>query len=311
MLAFDLFNVVGAFMSVFRTHKVAFIGFGEAASSFVKGWGADAANINAYDIKTDSMNSTVRNTKWMDYDALSVQGGETLSETIEKADIVFSLVTTDQAQIVAEQAGQCLSSDTFFFDCNSCAPETKRHNADAIHSAGGRYVDAAIMAPVYPQMHKTPVGLSGIHSKDAKAVFDAFGMNASIVEGDVGAASSIKMIRSVMMKGMEALFAECVLAGRKAGVEEAVLNSLDETYPGFDFKAKAAYMLERSMAHGIRRAAELREVAKTVEGLGLQADMAKATVEWQQRIGDLQLKTCEGESYSVRADEIISALQKD
>ena len=79
------------------------------------------------------------------------------------------------------------------------------------------------------------------------------------------------MIRSMMMKGLEALVCECVFAGRKAGVIETVLDSLDDTYPGFDWKKRAAYMLERVMTHGVRRAAEMREVALTVDLLGLKA----------------------------------------
>jgi protocatechuate 4,5-dioxygenase alpha chain len=66
-------------------------------------------------------------------------------------------------------------------------------------------------------------------------------------------------------------------------------------------------MLERVTTHGIRRAAEMREVARTVEELGLPADMAHAIVQWQQRVGDLHLKAPEGD-YRVRADALSAAL---
>jgi len=180
--------------------------------------------------------------------------------------------------------------------------------AEKIEAAGGRYVDVAVMAPVYPKLHKTPLLLSGPHAEAGLAYLADLDMAPAIVQGDIGAGSSIKMIRSIMMKGMEALFAECVLAGRKAGVEEAVLASLDKTYPGFDFPAKAGYMLERSMTHGIRRAAEMEEVALTVHELGLANEMAKATVQWQRRIGNLKLDAGELE-YQDRADMILKALQ--
>lgn len=299
-------------MSAFDTYTVAFIGFGEAASAFTKGFGAtDASKMVAFDIKTDDPDQTIQKAKWADYDAASIKGAETLSAALKGADVVFSLVTADQANLVVEQAVAHLKKGAFFFDCNSCAPDTKRLNARQVDATGAYYVDVAVMAPVYPKLHQTPIGISGLYAKDAKVIFDAFDMNVSIVEGDVGAASSIKMVRSIMMKGLEALFAECVLAGRKAGVEDVVLDSLDKTYPGFDFKQKAAYMLERSMTHGIRRAAELREVAKTVEGLGLSGDMAQATVLWQQRLGDLKLKAHDGQDYQERADQILAALQKE
>jgi hypothetical protein len=135
-------------------------------------------------------------------------------------------------------------------------------------------------------------------------------MSATIHNGPVGAASAVKMIRSVMMKGLEALVCECVLAGRKAGVIEAVLDSLDDTYPGFDWKSRSAYMLERVMTHGVRRAAEMREVALTVDLLGLKGEMSRASVGWEQTIGELGLRAdaAEAGDYRVLADRILAAL---
>ena len=136
-------------------------------------------------------------------------------------------------------------------------------------------------------------------------------MSAKIQDGPVGAASSVKMIRSVMMKGLEALVCECVLAGRKAGVIDTVLDSLDDTYPGFDWRRRSAYMLERVMTHGLRRAAEMREVALTVDLLGLKGEMSRASVGWEQAIGELGLRTSEAEAadYGVLADRILVALR--
>ena len=114
------------------------------------------------------------------------------------------------------------------------------------------------------------------------------------------------------LKGLEALVCECVLAGRKAGVIETVLDSLDDTYPGFDWKKRSAYMLERVMTHGLRRAAEMREVALTVELLGLDNAMSKATVGWQQAVGDLRLCAEKDEmgDYRLLADRILAHLDK-
>jgi hypothetical protein len=135
-------------------------------------------------------------------------------------------------------------------------------------------------------------------------------MSATIHGGPVGAASAVKMIRSVMMKGLEALVCECVLAGRKAGVIETVLDSLDDTYPGFDWKKRSAYMLERVMTHGVRRAAEMREVALTVDLLGLKGEMSRASVIWEQAIGELGLRAnvAEAVDYRVLADQILATL---
>ena len=163
---------------------------------------------------------------------------------------------------------------------------------------------------VHPRLHRTPLLISGPHVEAAAATLASLGMSAKIHDGPVGAASSVKMIRSIMMKGLEALVCECVLAGRKAGVIETVLNSLDDTYPGFDWKKRSAYMLERVMTHGLRRAAEMREVALTVDLLGLKGEMSHACVGWQQAVGELGLRSNDEEAadYGVLADRLLAAL---
>src|SRR5262249_22689468 len=161
------------------------------------------------------------------------------------------------------------------------APGTKRRCADQIASAGAYYIDVAVMAPVHPTLHKTPLLLS------AQAILTKLSMSARVTSPEVGSSSMIKMIRSIMMKGLEALVVECVLAGCKAGVDGEVLDSLEDTYPGFDWKRRAAHMLERVITHGVRRAAEMREVALTVDQLGLGGSMARASCDWQRRVGEL------------------------
>ena len=155
------------------------------------------------------------------------------------------------------------------------------------------------MAPVHPRLHRTPLLISGPHVEAAAQALAALDMSARIHEGPVGAASAVKMIRSIIMKGLEALVCECVLAGRKAGVIETVLDSLDDTYPGFGWKKRSAYMLERVMTHGVRRAAEMREAAVTVDLLGLKGEMSRATVGWQQTVGELGLRSSAAEAPTI------------
>jgi 3-hydroxyisobutyrate dehydrogenase-like beta-hydroxyacid dehydrogenase len=295
-------------MSAIPIPSLAFVGFGEAAAAFVQGWGDERPRIlRAYDIKTDSMQAAVRDRKLDDYVHHRVNGCTRLADALAGVGVVFSVVTADQALVAARQAAACITPEALYFDCNSCSPGTKRQAAQAIEAAGGRYVDVAVMAPVQPARHHVPLLVSGPHAEDALAVLAALDMRAKLAAGPVGAASSIKMVRSIMIKGLEALVTECTLAGRRAGVDEAVLASLEASFPGFGWEKRAAYMLERSMTHGIRRAAEMREVALTVEELGLPADMAHATVAWQQRIGDLALAVAE-DDYRRRADALSAAL---
>src|SRR5690606_20334542 len=107
-----------------------------------------------------------------------------------------------------------------------CAPQTKQAAAKVIDGAGGRYVDVAVMAPVYPKRHLVPLLLAGPHAENAAETIKQLGMRPETTGTNIGDASSVKMLRSVMIKGFEALTAECFLAARRAGVEEAVLASL-------------------------------------------------------------------------------------
>ncbi len=288
---------------------ISFIGFGEAASAIVAGWRAgDSHTVRAYDIKTDDADEATVRAKQADYVAAGITGTASVAEALDGAGIIFSTVTPDQAQVAAENAARHIAPQALFLDCNSCAPGTKQKSAALIDAAGGRYVDVAVMAPVHPALHKTPMLISGPHTEAALALAVELDMVASAAKGDVGTASSIKMIRSIMVKGIEALVLESVLAARLAGVEDVVLASLDKTYPGFNWTTRAGYMMERVTTHGVRRAAEMREVALTVEALGLSDAMSQATVDWQQRVGDLAIVAGEDEDYKQRADIILARL---
>ncbi len=176
-----------------------------------------------------------------------------------------------------------------------------------IGAAGGRYVDVAVMAPVYPKQHLVPLLVSGPEAQAGIAALTALGMRPKYMGEAVGRASSIKMLRSVMIKGMEALTAECVLAARRAGVEEEVISSLEASDPGVKWRERGAYNLERMMVHGARRAAEMHEVAKTVAALGLSDGMASATADWQARIAEIGADPGPDDLFE-RADRILSRL---
>jgi 3-hydroxyisobutyrate dehydrogenase-like beta-hydroxyacid dehydrogenase len=191
------------------------------------------------------------------------------------------LVTADQALAVAESAAAHIGPETLFFDMNSVAPQTKRAAAAVIDAAGGRYVDVAVMSPVYPAQMAVPLLLSGRHATEGAAALSALGFNnVRIVGDDVGRASTIKMLRSVMYKGMEALTAECLIACEKAGVTDEVLGSF-----GADWATGADYRLDRMMVHGLRRSAEMYESVKTLEDLGVEPQMTRGTAAWQAEIG--------------------------
>jgi 3-hydroxyisobutyrate dehydrogenase-like beta-hydroxyacid dehydrogenase len=252
---------------------LSIIGFGEAGQTFAQaaGWLGDA---HVYDVKTEHFKA---------YAAVGVTGYDNVADALSGASLVLSLVTADQAYIAAQNAAQYIVPEALYFDMNSVAPDTKRRSAKLIEAAGGRYVDVAIMAPVDPARLDVPLLVAGPHAQHGEAALAALGFNnVRIVGSDVGRASTIKMLRSVMYKGMEALTAECLIACEKAGVTEEVLGSF-----GNDWATGADYRLDRMIVHGLRRAAEMDEVVKTLEGLGVDPLLTRGTAARQRAIGGL------------------------
>lgn len=263
--------------------RIAIVGFGEAGSALVEGWGTPLADsIVVYDKKLDTPRSAAEITERAA--RLGVATAPSSAEAVGGAGLVICTVTADQAVLAAKTAARHLGPGAFWFDLNSCAPSSKGRAAEVIEAGGGRYVDVAVMAPVHPKLNMVPLLISGPHAEAAAPVLESLPMSLRVVDGPVGAASSIKMIRSVMVKGLEALTAECVLAAVAAGVEDEVLPSLLSGHPKLDVAERAAYNFERSLQHGERRAAEMEEVAITLEDLGLPARLARATVDWQRQI---------------------------
>lgn len=270
--------------------RIALIGFGEAGAAFADGadWLAD---VRAYDRKTDD--PATRAAKDADYAAAGITGSATSADALAGVGIVLSLVTADQALPAARAA--VLAKGALWLDCNSVAPQTKRAAAAAIEAAGGRYADVAVMSPVHPARRDTPLLVSGPCAEAGIMALHRLGFTTvRIVAGPVGAASSIKMIRSVMIKGIEALSAECVLAADAAGVCDEVIASLDASWPGANWGERFDYNLDRMLMHGVRRAAEMEEVVNTLEELGTGAAMSRSTVARQRAMGALSASMPDG-----------------
>ncbi|EQB18333.1 NAD(P)-dependent oxidoreductase [Sphingobium lactosutens] len=268
---------------------IGLIGFGEAGSTFARA-GAWAKRAHVFDIKTDD--PLARAAMVNAYEGAGVIGAGQLQEVVRGRRLLLSLVTADQALAVAVAAAQSLAPGAIYCDLNSVAPQTKRDACQAIESAGGHYVDVAVMAPVDPARLSVPLLLSGSRAEQALEALNALAFtNMQVVGPDVGRASSIKMIRSVMIKGMEALTAECVLAAAQADVLEDVLASLDASEKAKPWTTRADYNFDRMLVHGTRRAAEMEEVVRTLEGLGMDAEMTRGTVARQRRMGALGVAT--------------------
>jgi 3-hydroxyisobutyrate dehydrogenase-like beta-hydroxyacid dehydrogenase len=270
------------------SERIAFIGFGEAGQTISRGLlGESRLAIRAYDILFGQPGGAPLEAAAR---SLGVELARDHAEAVRGADLVFLAVTASSSMQAAKSCLPGLGKGHLFLDVNSVSPRRKIETAAQVAPTGAAYVDVAVMAPVAPYLHKVPCLIGGPGAAALAPRAAALGMQMEFVSPEVGQASAIKMFRSIVVKGMEAILVESMTAASEYGVEARVLASLQETFPGIDWEKLAGYMLERVVSHGKRRAAEMREVAATLEGIGLEPTMAAATAARQQWIADLGVK---------------------
>jgi len=265
-----------------NTPALAFIGFGEAGQAIAAGLKeSGVATIAAWDILFPQTEGAALKQAAA---AIGARVAGDAADAVRGADIVIAAVTAASSLDAAQSVAAYLAGRPFYLDINSVSPGRKQQT-EAFLAERARYVDVAIMAPIHPKRHQTPMHLAGPHSEAVAPVLQALGMRLTMAGGETGAAAAIKMIRGVIVKGIEALTEECFIAATRAGVVGEVAASLVNNYPTLDWKEIADYNLERMASHGIRRAAEMAEVADTLRELGVAPLMTEAIVKRQQAMG--------------------------
>jgi 3-hydroxyisobutyrate dehydrogenase-like beta-hydroxyacid dehydrogenase len=267
-----------------NTPRICFIGFGEAGQALASGLReAGVQAMSAWDILFPAPAGEALRAA---ADRIGVRRGASAGDAVKDADLIVAAVTAASSYDAAQTAKPFLRRDQYYLDINSVSPARKQLTGKLVDETA-RYVDMAVMAPVHPARHQTPSLLAGSHAASVEPILLALDMKVSVAGPTVGAAAAIKMVRSVMVKGLEALTLECFLAARRAGVEDQIIASLAKSYPGLDWPKLVEYNLERMANHGIRRAHEMEEVADTLRELGIDPHMTDGTIGRQQEMGEL------------------------
>jgi 3-hydroxyisobutyrate dehydrogenase-like beta-hydroxyacid dehydrogenase len=266
-----------------NTPRFAIIGFGEVGQILAQDLAAAGCDVaGTYDLKFADPDSIPSRAAIPPFRAASSH-----HDAVRGAQLVISAVTAEQGLEAAGAVAGGIEPGAFYVDVNSVSPGVKRASAEAINMAGGRYVEAAVMTAVPPHRIKSPMLLGGPHAEAFLELAGPLGFNARVYSAEYGKASAVKMCRSVMIKGMEALITESMLTARRLGVEDDVLASLGETMPVPDWEVFARYMISRSLQHGRRRAEEMREVARTVQEAHVDPLMSASIAERQDIAAEL------------------------
>lgn len=266
--------------------RVGFIGFGEAASNMAAGLAEEGlCGIVAYDVA------------WQDpsYGRLIQErarlAGATLvadnASLIQQVEIIISATSASLAVPVAEQSAAYLQSK-LYADVNSASPIAKEKVGTIVAQAGGRFVDIAMMGPLSTFRHKVPILASGPAAKEFHDAMTPYGMKITIVGDAPGRASAIKMFRSVVMKGLEALALEMMVAAHHFDTEDAVIDSIIASTGMTTFRKLMHGLVTSDAIHAERRMHEMDEVIATLEEMGMDPIMSRATREklaWSASLG--------------------------
>jgi 3-hydroxyisobutyrate dehydrogenase-like beta-hydroxyacid dehydrogenase len=265
--------------------NVGLVGYGEVGRILAEDLRRQDVDVTAYDVKlrSDAAGGPLRDHAAAHGVALATSHAELAAG----ADFIVSAVTASQAVPVAQACAPAAKNKSWFLDFNSASPGAKRRAAELVDDHGGRYVEGAVMTSIPPLRIKVPLLLGGAGAAELAPLLVALGFDAKVASEQLGIASAVKMCRSVMIKGLEAMVIESFTTARAYGVEDAVLASLAETFPGINWEKQGAYFFQRVIEHGRRRSEEVREVAETVREIGLTPWSAQGTAERQAWIADL------------------------
>ncbi|MGL5116623.1 MAG: DUF1932 domain-containing protein [Beijerinckiaceae bacterium] len=260
---------------------ISIIGFGEAGQTFARDFTQqpDIA-VSAYDILFGTAKGASLEGRAAE---LGVAISTSAAQAARGSAVIISAVTASAAEDVAAAASRYLCAGQIFLDINSAAPSTKQRAAKHVEASGAHYVEGAVMAPVQKPGLAVQILAGGPHAEETARLLNSRGMNLTAVSVEHGRASAMKLCRSIMIKGLEALMVDCTAASEGWDVKAEVFASLRETFPSIDWHGLSVNMAERVATHGVRRAAEMREAGEMLAALGLNPDLALAVADAQQR----------------------------
>ena len=266
---------------------IGFLGFGEVASTFSQALRTGDARVLAYDVLLDHPGGRER---------LVARGaGEPpellpLSALLAQADVVLSTVTTDVALSAARDCVPMMRARQVYIDLNATSPSVKRDIGAVVAASDADFLEGAILPAVGVMGAKSKILLCGARAAELAATLSQLGLNAHAYGAEIGRASSFKMLRSVFSKGLEALLVECLLAGRRAGVEADLWQEIVATIDAAPFdQVGGNWVRTHATAHG-RRYHEMVQVQGVLRELGVDAPMTAATVTLFERSTRLALK---------------------
>ena len=264
--------------------KIGFIGYGEAAYNISFGLNKEGLKgIRATDaMMNDSVMGKQVHTR---AEAAGVTLVSSNKEIAQWADLIFAAVPSSFTMDVCKDIESVLRPGQLYVDVSASTPSVKQAIWKQVKNTGVLFTDAAMLGSLPKDQHRVPITASGNGAEEFKKLMTPYGMKVTLAGEKAGAASAIKLVRSIYMKGIAGLMIEMLQAADAYGVSEEVIASISKSMDGIPFTSHLDRLVTGSALHCTRRAVELKGSIAMLGEANLSSDMTKAT---KQRLQDLE-----------------------
>ena len=198
------------------------------------------------------------------------------AEVAQWADVLFAAVPSSFTLDVCREVKDCLRPGQLYIDVSASTPATKEAIWDLIGGTGVLFVDAAMLGSLPKDKHQVPITGSGNGASKFQEVMAPHGMKITLAGEKAGAASAIKLVRSIFMKGIASLMIEMLQAADAYGVSDEVVSSISKSMDGIPFTSHLDRLVTGSALHCTRRAAELKGSIAMLSEAELSPEMTTA-----------------------------------
>jgi 3-hydroxyisobutyrate dehydrogenase len=288
----------------FSPRVVALLGFGEAGSAIARGlcaeggWRGDPRpgdnaprRLIAIDTALDKDARGIALGKAAR--ALEVAISDSYTEALGEADLVICAVQGENALDAATAAAPLLKKGAHYLDLCTVTGRMSGEDRAPIEAAGGRYIDVAVMGGFFKQGIKAPMLVAGEDVERVVAWMNASGFEAKMLGTKPGSASSVKMIRSVLIKGVEALGVEAYVTAERQGILKEVMGCMGDV-DQLGFANFVGMLVQTHIVHAHRRWEEMGLVGQTLRETGVEPLMTEVIERSHRRTVDAAIAPADG-----------------
>ncbi len=297
---------------------IALLGFGEAGSAIARGLASDGGWRGPSQPGDNAPRRLIAIDTALDKDArgtalgkeahrLDVAIADRYTEALGEADLVICAVQGEHALEAATSAAPLLKKGAYYLDLCTVTGKMSDEDRAAIEAAGGRYIDVAVMGGFFKSGIKAPMLVAGDGVETVVAWMNANGFETKALGPKPGSASSVKMLRSVIMKGIEALAVESFVAAERQGILKEVMGCLGDV-DATSFSGSLAMLAQTHVVHAHRRWEEMGLVAQTLRETGVEPLMTEAIEKSHRRTVDARIAPADGKVPSL--DEALKLLSE-